>query len=71
MKNIKIENFADFSGCNLKLSDVIDYIYNLSLDEIELNEFNDFEFKKYNETVRVFVYEDFYKRLKINIDEVF
>lgn len=71
MKNVKINNYADFSGWDLTLSEVIDYIKNLTYDDITKDDFNDFEFIKYGETVRVFIYEDGYGRITINIDEIF
>lgn len=71
MKNVKINNYADFSGWDLTLSEVIDYIKNLTYDDIIIDDFNDFEFIKYGETVRVFIYEDGYGRITINIDEIF
>ena len=71
MKNVKINNYADFSGWDLTLSEVIDYIKNLTYDDIVIDDFNDFEFIKYGETVRVFIYADGYGRITINIDEIF
>ena len=32
---LKIHNYADFTGWNLKLSEVVDYIKNLTLDDIK------------------------------------
>ena len=71
LTKIKIHNYADFTGWNIKLSEVIDYIKNLTLDDIEIDEFNNFDFKKYGETVRVYIYKDGYERININIDEIF
>ena len=71
MKNVKINNYADFSGWDLTLSEVREYIKNLTYDDIVIDDFNDFEFIKYGETVRVFIYEDGYGRITINIDEIF
>lgn len=71
MKNVKINNYADFSGWDLTLSEVIDYIKNLTYDDITIDDFTDFEFIKHNETVRVFIYADGYGRITINIDEIF
>ena len=66
MKNIKIENFADFSGCNLKLSDVVDFIYNLSLDEFDHMEEVDFDelsqaFSKFTEEKKDYAKQMFVK----------
>ena len=68
---IKIHNYTDFTGWNLKLSEVIDYIKNLTLDDIKIDEFNYFDFKNYGETVRVYIYKDVYERINININEIF
>ena len=45
---LKIHNYADFTEWNLKLSEVIDYIKNLTLDDIKIDEFNYFDFKNYD-----------------------
>lgn len=71
MENVKINNYANFQGWNLTENEVIIYIKNLTHEDIQIDDFNDFKFTKYNETVRVFCYEDGYKRLNINIDEVY
>ena len=71
MKNVKINNYADFGGWDLTLSEVREYIKNLTYDDIVIDDFNDFEFIKYGETVRVFIYADGYGRITINIDEIF
>ena len=68
---LKIHNYADFTGWNLKLTEVIDYIKNLTLDDIKIDEFNYFDFKNYDESVRVYIYKDGYERINININEIF
>lgn len=71
MENVAINNYADFSGWDLTEKEVTDYIKNLTYDDIIIDDFTDFEFIKYGETVRVFIYEDGYGKITINIDEVF
>lgn len=71
MKNVKINNYADFTGWNLSEKEFTDCIKNLTLNDIQIDDFNDFEFIKYDETVRVFIYKDGYNRITINIDEIF
>ena len=68
---LKIHNYADFTGWNIKLSEVVDYIKNLRLDDIVIDDFNNFDFKNYGVTVRVFIYKDGYERINININEIF
>ena len=68
---LKIHNYADFTGWNLKLTEVIDYIKNLTLNDIKIDEFNYFDFKDYGESVRVYIYKDGYERINININEIF
>ena len=68
---LKIHNYADFTEWNLKLTEVIDYIKNLTLDDIKIDEFNYFDFKNYGESVRVYIYKDGYERINININEIF
>ena len=71
MKNVKINNYADFGGWDLTEMEVREYIKNLTYDDITVDDFTDFEFIKYGETVRAFIYADGYGRITINIDEVF
>ena len=71
MKNVKINNYADFTGWNLTEKEFTDYIKNLTLNDIQIDDFNDFELIKYDVTVRVFIYKDGYNRITINIDEIF
>lgn len=71
MSNVKINNYADFQGWYITEKELIDYIKNLTYEDIEIDDFNDFKFIKYNETVRIFIYEDGYKRININIDEIY
>ena len=68
---LKIHNYADFTGWNLKLSEVVDYIKNLTLDDIKIDDFNYFDFKDYGESVIVYIYKDGYERINININEIF
>ena len=71
MKDVTINNYADYTGYNLTEKDVTDYIKNLTLNDITIDDFNDFEFIKYDETVRAFIYKDGYNRITINLDEIF
>ena len=71
MNNVKINNYVDFTGWNLTEKEFTDYIKNLTLNDIQIDDFNDFEFIKYDVTVRVFIYKDGYDRITINIDEIF
>ena len=71
MNNVKINNYADFTNWNLTETEFTDYIKNLTLNDIQIDDFNDFEFIKYDVTVRVFIYKDGYNRITINIDEIF
>ena len=71
MKDVKINNYADFTNWNLTEKEFTDYIKNLTLNDIQIDDFNNFEFIKYNVTVRVFIYKDGYNRITINIDEIF
>ena len=71
MKNVKINNYADFTNWNLTEKEFTDYIKNLSLNDIQIDDFNNFDFIKYDVTVRVFIYKDGYNRITINIDEIF
>ena len=56
MKYVNIINYADFNDYDLTLYEVMEYIDNLDLDNIEIGEFNLFYFKKYNLFVDVFFY---------------
>lgn len=71
IENVKINNYTNFQGWNLTEKEFMDYINNLTLNDITIDDFNDFEFIKYDETVRAFIYKDGYGRITINIDEIF
>lgn len=71
MNNVTINNYADFTSYTLSEKDFMNYINNLTLNDIQIDDFNDFEFIKYDETVRAFIYKDGYDRITINIDEIF
>lgn len=71
MANVTINNYADFTGYDLTEKETTDYINNLTLNDIQIDDFNDFEFIKYDESVRAFIYKDGYDRITINIDEIF
>ena len=71
MNNVTINNYADFTAWNLTEKEFMNYINNLTLNDIQIDDFNDFEFIKYDETVRAFIYKDGYDRITINIDEIF
>lgn len=71
MSNVTINNYADYTGYNLTEKEFMNYINNLTLNDIQIDDFNDFEFIKYDETVRAFIYKDGYDRITINIDEIF
>lgn len=71
MANVTINNYVDFTGYDLTEKETTDYINNLTLNDIQIDGFNDFEFIKYDETVRAFIYKDGYDRITINIDEIF
>ena len=69
--NVKIKNYADFDGFNLTLDEMIEFIDNLTYDDIDLNENNCFEFMDYKEFVNLYIYIDSFDTLVINIDGIF
>ena len=71
MKNVTINNYVNFTGWDLTEKEFLNYIKNLSLNDVVMDDFNDFEFIKYDETVRAFIYKDGYDRVTINVDEIF
>lgn len=71
MKNIKINNYADFNGWDITEKEVREYINNLTLNDLEIGDFNYFNFIKYNEEVEVFIYYNAYEELIINIEDIF
>ena len=71
MKNVNIINYADFNDYDLTLNEVIDYINNLDLDNIEIGEFNLFHFKKYNLFVDVLFYWNLYNILICKIEYIY
>ena len=71
MRNVKINNYADFSGWDLTEKEVREYIYNLNLNDIEIDDYNTFRFTKYNEDVEVFIYYNGSGDLICNINEIY
>ena len=56
IRNVKINNYVDFNNYDLTLNEVEEYIDTIDLDNIEIGEFNLFNFKKYNLFVDVLFY---------------
>ena len=56
MKKVKFINYTDFSRWVLTENELREYINNLTLNDIQLDEYNTFRFTKYNEYVEVFIY---------------
>lgn len=71
MKNVKISNYADFSNYDVTEKEVREYINNLTLNDLEIDDYNTFRFIKYNEDVEVFIYYNAYDELIINIDDIY
>lgn len=71
MKNVKISNYADFSNYDVTEKEVREYINNLTLNDLEIDDYNTFRFLKYNEDVEVFIYYNAYDELIINIDDIY
>lgn len=71
MKNVKINNYVDFDGWDLTEKEVTDYIKNLTLDELEMDNFNTLKFIKYNEWIEIFVYNNPFNQITINIEDIY
>lgn len=71
MKNVKISNYVDFSNWDITEKEVREYINNLTLNDLEIDDYNTFRFLKYNEDVEVFIYYNAYDELIINIDDIY
>lgn len=71
MRNVIINNYVDFSGWNITEREVMEYIYNLNLNDIEIDDYNAFRFTKYNEDVEVFIYYNGFGDLVCNIVDIY
>lgn len=71
MKNVKISNYADFSNYDVTEKEVREYINNLTLNDLVIDDYNTFRFIKYNEDVEVFIYFNVYNELICNIEDVY
>ena len=71
MKNVKINNYVDFSSWELTEKEVREYIGNLTLNDIKLYDYNTFRFTKYNEDVEVFIYYNGFVDLVCNIVDIY
>ena len=71
MKNVKINNYVDFSNWDLTEKEVREYINNLTLDDIKVDDYNTFRFIKYNEDVEVFIYYNGFNDLVCNINDIY
>ena len=71
MKNVKIKNFVNFSNWDLTEKEVREYIYNLNLNDIEIDGYNTFRFKKYNANVDVLIYFNRYGELICIIEAIY
>lgn len=71
MKNVKIYNYADFSGWDITEKEVREYMNNLTLNDIQIDGYNTFSFIKYNEDVEVFIYYNGFDDLICNIEDIY
>ena len=71
MKNVKINNYVDFSSWELTEKEVREYIGNLTLNDIKVDDYNTFRFAKYNEDVEVFIYYNGFVDLVCNIVDIY
>lgn len=71
LEKIKINNYVDYSNWNTKLSDVVERLTTLTIDELNIGQFNCWTFIKNNETVEWFSYRDNYNNIIINIEDIF
>ena len=69
--NVIIKNYVNFDGWNLTKEEVMNFLNDLTYDDIILDKFNYFEFKDCNETIRIFPYIDSYDTIVINIEGIF
>ena len=71
MKNVKIKNFVNFSNWDLTEKDVREYIYNLNLNDIQIDDYNTFRFIKYNANVDVLIYFNRFGELICIIEAIY
>ena len=71
MKNVKIKNFVDFREWNLTEKEVMEYINNLTLNDIQIDDYNIFRFIKYNENVELIIYYNGFGDLICSIEDIY
>ena len=71
IRNVKINNYVDFSSWELTEKEVREYIGNLTLNDIKVDDYNTFRFTKYNEDVEVFIYYNGFVDLVCNIVDIY
>ena len=71
MKNVKIKNFVNFSNWDLTEKEVREYIYNLNLNDIQIDDYNTFRFIKYNANVDVLIYFNRFGELICIIEAIY
>ena len=71
MKKVKIINYTDFSRWGITENELREYINNLTLNDIKIDEYNTFRFTKYNEYVEVFIYYNGFGDLICNIVDIY
>ena len=71
MKKVKIINYTDFSRWGITENELREYINNLTLNDIQIDEYNTFKFTKYNEYVEVFIYYNGFGDLICNIVDIY
>ena len=71
MKNVKIKNFVDFSNWDLTEKEVREYIYNLNLNDIQIDDYNTFRFINYNANVDVLIYFNRFGELICIIEAIY
>lgn len=69
--NVIIKNYADFSKCKLTLDEAINFINNLTYNDIYLNNYNFYDFRKYDETLCIFIIEETFDTLIVTIEGIF
>ena len=71
MKNVKIKNFVDFSNWDLTEKEVRECIYNLNLNDIQIDDYNTFRFINYNANVDVLIYFNRFGELICIIEAIY
>ena len=71
IRNVKLINYTDFSRWAITENELREYINNLTLNDIQIDDYNTFRFIKYNANVDVLIYFNRFGELICIIEAIY